>query len=427
MTISAEVNNEFVSRRRQLLKAGTALGVGSMVGFPALVHAQANQTIKIGIPTILSGRVAQLGISSHNAAQMAFDKFNESGGLGGRKVELIARDSKGKPEEAARLVREMVNSDKCDLILDCTASSGAFAVHEVVRELGTLCLHVNSETSSLSADPKLRIPNAFRVARQGAFDAVSGGSFAATIAKQKNLKTWMTVSPDYAYGRDTVKQFLKYLNHFDGTVKLVGQSWPKLFEPDYTGTITNILQQKPEALFVGMWGGDLASFINQGNLYGLFSKIEVFAINLGDYTTLKGIKNLPAGVYSANRYLANFPDTPSNAAWSAAYAKRFKDLPTNWSWQAASGALFMIEAMHKTQSVDGKKMAQALTGMTIDAPFGVGGKLTLRDSDQTLVNYALGWGPLISKPPYIEKMTPTSWKEIYELEAQWAKEMGYTS
>src|SRR3546814_4727793 len=100
----------------------------------------------------------------------------------------------------------------------------------------------------------------------------------------------MSVSPDYAYGRDTFKQFLKYLTHFDGTAKLVGQSWPKLFQPDYTSTITKILQQKPDALFVGMWGGDLASFVNQGNLYGLFSKIDVFALNLGDYTTLTAIK-----------------------------------------------------------------------------------------------------------------------------------------
>ena len=39
--------------------------------------------IRIGIPTILSGRVAQLGISSRNAIMMEVDKFNAAGGLGG--------------------------------------------------------------------------------------------------------------------------------------------------------------------------------------------------------------------------------------------------------------------------------------------------------------------------------------------------------
>ena len=50
------------------------------------------------------------------------------------------------------------------------ASSGAFAVHEVARDLGMLCLHTNSETSALTADPKLRLPNVFRTCRQGIHD-----------------------------------------------------------------------------------------------------------------------------------------------------------------------------------------------------------------------------------------------------------------
>jgi hypothetical protein len=57
------------------------------------------------------------------------------------------------------------------------------------------------ETSSLTADPKLHIPNAFRTCRQGIHDAISGGTYTATICKAKNLKTWITCSPDYAYGR----------------------------------------------------------------------------------------------------------------------------------------------------------------------------------------------------------------------------------
>ena len=61
---------------------------------------------------------------------------------------------------------------------------GAFAVHEVARDLGVLCLHTNSETSALSADPKQHIPNAFRTARQGVH-VIVGGSYAAAISKAR--------------------------------------------------------------------------------------------------------------------------------------------------------------------------------------------------------------------------------------------------
>ena len=160
------------------------------------------------MPTILSGRVAQLGTSSRNGVMLEVEKVNAAGGLAGRQIEMVVRDSKGQPQEAARVARELVNTDGCEILIDAEASSGAFAVHEVARDLGVLCIHTNSETSSLTADPKQHIPNAFRTARQGIHDSIVGGSYAAAIAKAKGLKKWATCSPDYAYGRDTTGEFI---------------------------------------------------------------------------------------------------------------------------------------------------------------------------------------------------------------------------
>src|SRR5690625_2673898 len=145
------------TRRSFIKKTSSVVGLAS-IGWPALSFAQ-NNPIRVAMPTILSGRVAQLGTSSRNAVMLEVDKFNAAGGLGGRPIEMVIRDSRGQPQEAARVSRELNNSDDCELLLDCEASSGAFAVHEVARDLGVFCLHSISETSSLTADPKLRSPN----------------------------------------------------------------------------------------------------------------------------------------------------------------------------------------------------------------------------------------------------------------------------
>jgi branched-chain amino acid transport system substrate-binding protein len=186
-----------VSRRSTL----ALMGAGAMTfATPWVARAQA-KTIKIGMPTILSGRVAQLGTSSRNAVLMEVEKVNASGGLAGRQIEMVIRDSKGQPQEAARIARELVNTDGCELLLDGEASSGSFAVHEVARDLGVLCIHTCSEASSLTADPKQHIPNAFRSVRQGIHDSIVGGSYAAAIAKAKGLKKWATCSPATPGGR----------------------------------------------------------------------------------------------------------------------------------------------------------------------------------------------------------------------------------
>ena len=88
--------------------------------------------------TILSGRVAILGTSSCAAVRLAFSQVNALGGINGRKFKLVVRDSKGKPDEAAKITRDLINNDGCEIIIDAEPSSGSFSVHEVVRDLGIL-------------------------------------------------------------------------------------------------------------------------------------------------------------------------------------------------------------------------------------------------------------------------------------------------
>ncbi|MFN0313584.1 MAG: ABC transporter substrate-binding protein [Burkholderiales bacterium] len=411
--------------RRQFIKTASALSASTALGFPFISRAQ-SKPIRIGMPTILSGRVAQLGISSRNAVEMEIAKFNAAGGLGGRLIELVVRDSKGKPEEAANVTRQLVNSEGCEIIIDGEASSGAFAVQEVVRELKVLCVHTNSETSSLSADPKIRVPNAFRVARQGIHDAIMSATYASGVVKAKGLRTWMSCSPDYAYGRDNTALFAEYLKKFSPGVQIVGEAWPKLFQPDYTESLTKILQLKPQALYSALWAGDLVSFVDQAAIYSLFTQTTLFTPNMADYTTMSAVKNLPAGIHSSTRYIKHFPDTPENETWAEAYRKQYKDYPTNWSWENTVGIQFIIQAMKKTNSTSPDKLAAAIRGMKLKTPFGADGSITMRAEDQTTVGYAIGWGVTIPKDPYVSNIVTVDWKTILQHEAEWKKKMGYT-
>ena len=418
-------NNKHSTTRRKLLKSSLAGTAYASIGFPSILRAESN--IKIGIPTLLSGRVAQLGISATNGIKLHIDKFNEAGGFNGRKIELIIRDSRAKPDEAARMTRNLINSDKVDIILNCEASSASFAVQEVIRESGTLCLHCISETSSLTADPSIRAWNAFRFARQGIHDAVGSAAYAANLVKEKGLKKWMSIGPDYAYGRDSTATFFEVLKKFSPDIEIVGQGWPKLFQPDYTEVITQIVREKPDAIYSCLWGGDLVSFIDQAALYGTFKNSELFAINLADYTTMSAIKNLPKGLHSATRYIAAYPDTQENRDFDSAYTSRFGDHPTNWSWETAVAIDFLISAMQEVGDLNTKKLAESLNGKRRQSFIGVGEEntVTMRSQDQTLVNYAIGWGSTLPKEPYMRNVRAADWNTIQELEKEWLSSKGW--
>jgi branched-chain amino acid transport system substrate-binding protein len=408
----------FITRR-----AALAGGTASLLAAPWVARAQA-KTLRIGMQSILSGPIALLGNSSRNALMIEADRINAAGGFLGRPIEFVVRDSKGQPQEAARITRELVNSEGCELLIDAEASSGAFAVQEVVRDLGNVvCLHTNSETSSLTADPKIRAPNAFRVARQGVHDAVAGSIYLAEFANAKKLNKWATCSPDYAYGRDTTAQYLQFFKQFKPDVEVITEGWPKLGQPDFTEVITKLIQAKPQALFTLLYAGDLSAFVNQGNVYALFSQMTVATPNV-DYPVLAAIKNLPAGIQSATRYLETFPDTPANKEWGQAYLKRWNERPTNWSWQNSLAMHLYEDAIKKANSLDAKALSAALTGMKINTPFGADGTVTMRD-DHTLVGYAIGWGQTTPKEPFIIDIKPADWGKIVELETEWKKQKNY--
>jgi branched-chain amino acid transport system substrate-binding protein len=413
--------------RREILKtsASTASVFALSTGFPTILKAENN--IKIGVPTILSGPVAQLGISVSNALNIAVDNFNKSGGLDGRNIELIIRDSRAKPDEAARVCRNFINSDKVDVIINSEASGATFAVQEVIRESGTLCLHTVSETTSLTANPSIRTWNAFRFARQGIHDAVGSALYAAKLVKEKGIRKWMTVGPDYAYGRDSVDTFTDILKKLSPELEIIGQVWPKLFQSDYTEVISQIARKKPDAVYCCLWGGDLVSFIGESNLYRLFDKSELFAINLADYTTMSAIKNLPEGVHSATRYVAAWPNTQENRDYDKFYTTLYENHPTNWSWQSTVAMDYLINALKETGGTDNKKLAEAIKGKTRKSFMGVGDKnsVSIRDYDQTIIDYSIAWGTAIPNNPYIKDIEAADWNTIKEYEKEWLANKGW--
>src|ERR1700744_4530762 len=223
--------------RRTVLAGGAA----GLLTAPWAAKAQAN-TLKIGMQSILSGPIALLGTSSRNSLMIEQDRINAAGGFLGRQIEFVFRDSKGQPQEAARIARELVNTAGCEILVDSEASSASFAVQEVVRDLGVACIHTNSETSSLTADPKIRVATAFRVARQGVHDAVAGATYLSAFATAKKLNKWATCSPDYAYGRDPTAQYLQFFKQFNPDIEIIADAWPKLGQPDFTEVITKLIQ-----------------------------------------------------------------------------------------------------------------------------------------------------------------------------------------
>lgn len=416
--------------RRDFLRTTAAGAAGLAAGSLAPSRrVMAQGPIRIGFVSIFSGRMAMLGETGYNGFILAADDINAKGGILGRKIEVIRRDSKGVIEEAVRIARDFITKDKVDVLFDQSSSREAFAIREVTKDQKFLTFVTASETAELTGNPKGWSKYSFRTGDHDVHNSVVAGIYAARIAKANKWTKWGSISPDYAYGRDFTDAFFTILHMEYPEVKIVGQMWPKLAEPDYTSHITAALNAKPEAMFSAFWGGDCATFLEQAQMFGFFDRVKYFGNGIADYTVLKALKKVPAGLYTGSRYLRNVPDTRENYEFCDRYEKRFGSLPTHWSQECYTGALFLEAAAKKAGTLETEAMVRALEGLTIKAPWGnpPKGEVTMRATDHTPIDYAEAWGVTISDPPYVKDIQYIEWDTILKLEEVVYKKRGWKS
>lgn len=110
--------------RRTALATAAGLSALSALG---LAKAQGNEPIKIGVLIALSGPAAAYGAEERRAVEAVFNQVNAQGGIKGRKVELVVRDTKTNPTEAARLANQVIADDKVIAIIGATTGSETLA------------------------------------------------------------------------------------------------------------------------------------------------------------------------------------------------------------------------------------------------------------------------------------------------------------
>ncbi len=122
---------------------------GNRVDFHIFFGCKADDPILIGFLAGTSGRVADLGISGRDAAQLAIEQCNQSGGVSGRKVRLIIKDDQQKPEVARQATRELISEGVVAVIGPMT-SDMAMAVTPIANDAKILLLSPTATTDFLS-------------------------------------------------------------------------------------------------------------------------------------------------------------------------------------------------------------------------------------------------------------------------------------
>ena len=320
--------------------------LATLVGALALTasQAQAQEKLKIGIITTLTGPPAVLGGMLRDG--FALGVKNLGGKLGGREVEIIVQDDELKPDAAVSKAKALVERDKVDFVVGPIFSNILIAIMKPVTDSGTILISPNAGTSNFAG--KDCNQNFFVTSYQNDQNHEVLGKY----AQDSGVKKAFIMAPNYQAGKDALAGFKRY---FKGEV--ADEVYVPLGQLDYSAELSKISAASPDAIFVFLPGGMGVNFVRQFRQAGLADKIKFLSAFTVDESTLPAQKEAALGFFGGANWAPDL-DTPQNKKFVADYEKEYKGaVPASYAFQAYDAAQLIDGALKLTKGNTSDKAA----------------------------------------------------------------------
>ena len=333
--------------------------------------AIAGNIIKIGEINTYS-KLTNFTFPYRNGWKLALEQVNNSGGVMGKKLEVISRDDAGKPGTAVTVAEELVRKDKVVLLMGSFFSHVGLAMTDFAKRNRVLYLAAEPLSDALVWAKGNRYTFRLRP---------STYMLAAMLAEEaaKNpARRWATIAPNYAYGKDAVKAFEKLLKARRPDVKFVAEQWPALFKINAGAEIQALSEAKPEAVYNVTFSGDLARFVREGRMRGFFKHVFVVSLLTGEPEYLDPLKDEAPVGWLVTGYPWYAIKDPAHVRFVQIYREKYHDYPRTGSLVGYNMMMAVAAMLKKAKSTDTEKMVAAMEGLTFNSP---AGSITFRKID----------------------------------------------
>ena len=222
----------------------------------------------------------------------------------------------------------------------------------------------------------------------------------AEQAAKLKAKTWATIAPNYAYGKDAVSAFKSELKRLRPDVEFVEEQWPPLFKIDAGSTVRAVEAAKPDAIYNVTFGGDLAKLVREGSLRALFEDRDVVSLLTGEPEYLQPLGSEATEGWIATGYPGGAVETPEHRAFFKAYVEMFDEEPKNGSLVGYNSMIAIAEAMKSAKSLETEDLIDAFKGLEL--PSSPVGPFTFRAADhQSTMGAFVGRTGFVEEQPTI--------------------------
>jgi urea transport system substrate-binding protein len=369
MRSSSQPVEEHWLGRRQLLQTvalgGAGLAASTLMRTSPAGAAPTGTPIKIGIIHDLTGAFAVYNQATRDMVEIAAEEINARGGVLGRPVELLIRDSQSSIDKYAEFANELVLGEKVAML----EGGGSSASREVIRRV-----------IDLNDGPVYFYPAQYEGGVCDKFVFCSGevptqqiGPALVPYAMEHFGKKFYTVAADYNFGQISSVWVKKFVQEQGG--KVIATEFFPLDQIDFGAAISRIQAAHPEVIFSLLVGNNHLGFHRQFAAAGLVDKIPIISPVFGQAGELTSLSPQEyKGLVVAFDYYPQL-DNPANRAFlDRVRARHGGKLPFaigEFPYNIWLNIQLWAAAGNKAGSIDKGKIIETLeSGLQVDAPEG---------------------------------------------------------
>jgi branched-chain amino acid transport system substrate-binding protein len=343
--------------RRTMLKGLAAVGAGVTVSGVPFVNrlALGQQPIKLGVVVPQTGPMALESQEMLAATQIAVEDVNADGGVMGRKVEMVVRDSEFKPEVAKRKATELIEVEKAPFLVGAIVGFEGIAMAEVGCKNDVLVSFFGQNFLTVKGKMcKYQFGNNLTPYQTAA-------AAARFVDAQKMGKRWHMLANNYSWPQMFERAYSLVAKQVGA--EWTGVTWAPLGTRDFLPFLPKVAAAKADVVFITTWAADQVACAKQVQEFGLAKHSQVIhSITELTFAEAAG-KGVYENFYSGMPWYWHLKDKfpAAKKYYDRHYAMR-KRAPSGYTASTYSTVRVLLDTAREVKSLDTDKVTRALEG-----------------------------------------------------------------
>ena len=323
-----------------------------------LVSAEA---LKIGLNYPPTGRYKDQGLQQRLGAFLAVDEINEAGGVMGRPLELVIRNTRGEPARGAKNTAELIDREGVEMMFGGVSSAVAIASGKAARDRNTLYFgtltYSNATTGSEGHEYMFREPyNAWMTAK----------ALSQYLKRNHAGQEYFYITADYTWGW-SVEESVRKFSDTEDTAQHQGVKtpFPRALITDFREALEQAEASGAKVLMMVLFGDDMVRALNVAYEMGLTEKMQVVVPNLTLGMARQVGPTIMEGIVGGSPWVWNAPyelNYPRGKTFVEAFSKRYEMRPSTAAASAYSIVYQYKDAVERAGTTDSRALIKALEG-----------------------------------------------------------------